>query len=436
MLCRWRTGLLSTMLASCVCGSTGLRVAAFQADATPDLGEPNIWVQPATSVMDPLLAKGIVLEDGRRRYVMLAVDWCGIGGSTHLMLRERIAAAAATDIRRVALQVVHQHSAPYVDGDAYEWMAARGMKPLRMSATYLEKLARNLERAVAGAVAQLQPFDSVGVGQAAVERVGSARRIWKDGRILVRYSSTAKAPELAAEPEGDIDREIRTVTFAQGEKPLVRMHYYASHPQTFCCDGRVSADFVGAARSEMERAEGVPQIYFTGCGGDVTVGKYNTGSEAERVALTQRMQAGMRASIAATRYETVGRMQWQYADLRLPAKAAPAATVGDRTDQIVYRDAITAAFARRRRPLPASSLRLGHVVIVHLPGEPLLEFQRYAQQIGQGSFVAVAGYGEISPGYLCMDEAFRQGGYEPSASNATPGTEGRVKRVIQQLVGR
>lgn len=400
------------------------------------MGEPNIWVQPVTSVMDPLLAKGIVLEDGSRRYVMLAVDWCGIGGSTHLMLRTRIAKAAGTDITRVALQVVHQHTAPYVEGDGYDWMAARGLKPLRMSAGYLDQLGDNLERAVAGAVAGLQPFDNIGVGRAAVERVGSARRIWKDGRILVRYSSTAKAPELAAEPEGDIDREVRTVTFAQGAKPLVRMHYYASHPQTFCCDGRVTADFVGAARAGMEREDGVAQVYFTGCGGDVTVGKYNTGLDSERAALAERMQAGMRASIAATRYEKVSRAQWRYADLRLPGKAVPPAGAGERTDQVVYRDAITGAFAKRTRPLPTSSLRLGHLVIVHLPGEPLLEFQRYAQRIGEGSFVAVAGYGEISSGYLCTDEAFRQGGYEPSASNATPGSEGRLKDVIRKLMSR
>ncbi len=424
------------VLAGSAFGSAGLKVAAFQADATPDMGEPNIWVQPATSVMDPLLAKGIVLEDGRHRYVMLAVDWCGIGGSTHLMLRQRIAKAAGTGIQRVALQVVHQHTAPYAEGDGYDWMAARGLKPLRMSGAYLEKLAGNLERAVAGAVAGLQPFDSIGVGRAAVERVGSARRIWKDGRILVRYSSTAKAPELAAEPEGDIDREIRTVTFAQGTKPLVRMHYYASHPQTFCCDGRVTSDFVGAARAGMEREDGVAQVYFTGCGGDVTVGKYNTGLDSERAALAERMQAGMRAAIAATQYEKVSRMQWKYADLRLPAKPVPAAGTGERTDQLVYRDAITEAFAKRKRGLPTSSLRLGQLVIVHLPGEPLLEFQRYAQRIGEGSFVAVAGYGEISPGYLCPDEAFRQGGYEPSASNSTPGTEARVKKVIRKLMGQ
>ena len=35
---------------------------------------------------------------------------------------------------------------------------------------------------------------------------------------------------------------LRTITLASDGRPLVRLHYYATHPQTFCCDGRVSGD--------------------------------------------------------------------------------------------------------------------------------------------------------------------------------------------------
>ena len=48
--------------------------------------------------------------------------------------------------------------------------------------------------------------------------------------------------------------------------------------------------------------------------------------------------------------------------------------------------------------------------------------------------MAVAGYGDISPGYLCTDRAFEEGGYEPSAANAGPGTEARVKQAIRRLL--
>ena len=104
------------------------------------------------------------------------------------------------------------------------------------------------------------------------------------------------------------------------------------------------------------------------------------------------------------------------------------------TGEAVYRAALTAAFARRERPLDTAALEIGGATLVFLPGEPFLEFQKYAQ--GLGKFVAVAGYGDISPGYLCTDRAFEEGGYEPSASNGGPGTEARVKEAIAKLLGR
>jgi hypothetical protein len=424
--------LLLVMLAGLRAGE--LRVAVFMADATPDRGEPTIWVQPVTSVLDPLYAKGIVLEDGGRRYVIAAIDWCGIGGSIDLMLRERMAKAAGTEVQFVALQSVHQHAAPYVEGDGYALLQQAGLPLLRMSDGYLEKLAGRLETAIRGA--RFEVFDRVGTARVPVERVASARRLMKDGKLSTRFSSTAKTPELAAEPEGPVDRELRTITLARGSKPIVRLHYYASHPQTFCCDGRVSADFVGTARARREKEEGVPQIYFTGGGGDVTVGKYNTGKEAERAELAERMAAAMRSAAESTRYQAAGTVRWSYEDLRLPVKTEIPEFAKAADPVAAYRGAILAAFARRTRPLPASALHVGAVSIVHLPGEPLLEFQRFAQQAGGSRFVAFAGYGDMAPGYLVPDEAYREGGYEPGASNAAPGTEARVKEVLQKLLSQ
>ena len=429
--------LVSAALVVCLhalAAPPALKVAAFQADATPAPGEPNIWVQPVTSVLDPLFAKGILLDDGQRRFVLVAIDWCGIGGETHLMLRRRIAAAAGTSPDLVALHSVHQHSAPYVDGDAYALLAARHLKALRMSDAYLAHLAANLETAVREAATKLEPFDHIGTALTPVREVASARRILKDGKILVRYSSTAKTPELANEPEGAIDPDLRTITLARGSRPLVRLHYYASHPQTFCCDGRVSADFVGDARERLERESQIPQIYFTACGGDVTVGKYNQGQPAQRTALADRLYAALKAGAANTRLTPVTQLDWRSAELRLPVRTDLPDLSKSAEGQPVYHDAITVAFAKRTRPLPASALTLGDVVILHLPGEPLLEFQRFAQSAAAPRFIAVAGYGDISPGYLCPDIAFQQGGYEPSASNAAPGTEARVKEVILELI--
>ena len=45
-------------------GSDGLRVATFCCDITPPLGQPMFSGDVIRAVEQPLLAKGIVLEDG------------------------------------------------------------------------------------------------------------------------------------------------------------------------------------------------------------------------------------------------------------------------------------------------------------------------------------------------------------------------------------
>jgi hypothetical protein len=82
-----------------------------------------------------------------------------------------------------------------------------------------------------------------------------------------------------------------------------------------------------------------------------------------------------------------------------------------------------------------SSLQVGNIHVVHLPGEPMLEFQKFAQRFKPGDFVAVAGYGDCGSAYICTDAAFTEGGYEPVATNLAPGAEQIVKASIRRLLG-
>jgi hypothetical protein len=66
---------------------------------------------------------------------------------------------------------------------------------------------------------------------------------------------------LRAEPEGYIDPMLKTVTFARDDKPLVRIHDYANHPQSFCGDGRACHDVPGFARQRLEEQEKMFQSF-------------------------------------------------------------------------------------------------------------------------------------------------------------------------------
>jgi len=422
-----------------------LRVAVFRCDVTPPLGQPLIAGDVIHTVEQPLLAKGIVLQAGAKRYVLCAVDWCELCNASHEALRGKIAAAAGTDAACVAVQCVHQHTAPLMDIDAQKLLAEIGAGQLLLDQKVWDEITERLAGAVKQSLERFEPVDHLGTGQAKVDRVAATRRVAVEGgKIRVRYSACKEA-DLRALPEGAIDPYLKTVTLARGEKPLVRLHYYATHPQTYYGDGRASSDFVGIVREKLERKEQVFQVYFTGCGGDVTVGKYNDGSPKCRDELAERLLAGMEASIAATRLAPVGTVRWRTCPLRLTPRTDPGHTLADCLARLkdpkavassrTYLGALRVVFLQRsKQPIELSALEIGNVYIVHLPGEPMVAFQQYAQGLKPDAFVAVAGYGDCAPGYLCTEGAFREGGYEPTASAVVPESETALKKAIAALL--
>ena len=423
-----------------------LRVATFCSDITPPLGQPMFSCDALCNVEQPLLAKGIVLESDGQRYVLCALDWCELCNGSHDDWRSKIAAAAGAEVAHVAVQCIHQHTAPLVDGDAQKLLAEVGLASAHVDPKDLDAIQQRLLVAVKRSLQRLEPFDQVGTGQAKVDRVASSRRpLDATGKIAVRFSS-CKDAAVRALPEGTIDPYLKMITLARDAKPLVRLHYYATHPQSSYGDHRASSDFPGDAREALQRKEGVFQIYFTGCGGDITVGKYNDGSRKCRVALAERLLAGMEASVAATKLLPAGPIRWRTYPLLLPRRTDPGFDLADclaclkdrKVFPVVrlYGGAVRTAFHQRSgRPIELSSLAIGNVHIVHLPGEPLIDFQLFAQGLKPAHFVAVAGYGDCGPGYICPAKAYREGGYEPTDSCVTPAAEELTKKAIAALLG-
>lgn len=434
------------LLAGCAApdgaGSASLRIALFASDVTPPLGHPLIR-GTNDAILQPMVLKGIVLDDGRTRLVLAAMDWCVLRGSAYDLFRNKMAAAAGVPVPQVSIHMTHTHSAVVGDARAEQLLAATS-KPIRhLDLDWMARITTDAARAVETAVHNLQPFTHVGVGQAKVERFASTRRvIGADGKLQSRFSAR-NPPELRALPEGRIDPWLKTVTFFDGDVPLVRLHYYASHPQSYYGDGKCTPDTPGLARSYLESEEGVAQIYFTGCAGDVTAGKYNDGNEESRQALSKELYAGMIKAISATKKEPVTRYDWKTVDLRLPPREESAEDLRKTLEDPVAPEArrvsaaIHLAWAERVRARPTidiGRLRIGPLDIVHLPGEPFVEFQLYAQSLRADRFVAVAGYGEGGPGYICTDAAFGEGGYEPTASLVAPPSESLLKAAIAELL--
>lgn len=427
------------------CDEPTPRVAAFKAEVTLPIGHPSyVSYKPIKTIEHPLFAKGIVVEDGKDRYVICAVDWCEICNSTHDTIREKIAKAVGTTPDRVAVQCVHQHTAPMAIGDSQRLLNKTKNPPKAWDLDVLDELLDRVAKAAGKSVEKLQPFNQVGTSEAKIERIASNRRVpRKDGKVDIRWSGCTD-PRLRAAPEGVIDPMLKTITLAQDGKPIVRMHYYAVHPQSFYGDPRLSYDFVGMAREQLEKEDGVPQLYFTGCCGDITAGKYNDRTPEARDGMTDRLFDGMQRSVAATKYKKVGPILWRTVSLTAPAREPEKAkklqkaidNPKGKTRKRIFAAQDLVFLKRSDRPFTLSSLELGDVSIVHLPGEPCIAYQLHAQAARPDRFVAVAGYADGGCGYICTEDMFPKGGYEPSASRFAAEVEKTLRAAIDALLGK
>jgi hypothetical protein len=401
-------------------------VAGFRFDATPPLGHPLCggWIKPAERIDDPLDGLGFVIVGAGAPMVVVALDWTGLLNSTHLEFRRRIAVAVGATPERVAIQCVHQHNAPFVC-DSADALVAKTRKPGAMAfGEFVARIAESAARAAAQALARAEPFTQVAFGQAKVEKVAANRRLLDaNGKLVDWRGSSSKNPKHHAAPEGTVDPLLRTAAFYVGGKPKVACHYYACHPMSYYGDGRVNADFVGAARRRIQAMDrDCLHLYFTGCAGNVAAGKYNDGTPAARSALTERMTAAMTASLESLTPEPVTSVGWTHAEF-LPtanptlARGRLQGMVDDPNGATAnrHRSAFMLAWLDRiasQTPVPISALHANDVSLVHYPAEAFVEYQLRLQSEFPNRRIAVAAYGDGGPWYIPVKSAFPQGGYE------------------------
>jgi hypothetical protein len=251
--------------------------------------------------------------------------------------------------------------------------------------------------------------------------VASNRRFLDpSGKVAFGRTSATRDDFSRSQPEGTIDPWVRTLSFWDGDRPILALSCYATHPMSYYGKGVVSADFVGLARKRRQAdLPAVAQIYASGASGNVTAGKYNDGSAANRPVLADRIYQGMAAAWKATRRQTLTRMNFR----SVPYRLEPRSDAGFRVEELRKRltgpgrpfDHCLAALglswrkradAGHKLDLPVLDFGFAHLLL--LPGEAYVEYQLLAQRLRPDSFVVALGYGECGTGYVPTELAIRE----------------------------
>ena len=380
--------------------------------------------------------------------VVAALDWCQCNNESYDRWRDALAAAADTTAERVMLATVHQHDAPICDLKAQQLLDEQGLAGWNCDPAFHEQAVRRTAAALERSLKSPSRVTHLGSGQAKVEQIASNRRVVRpDGKITWERGSSSG--NIYDAPEGEIDPWLKTISFWDGDRPVLAWSCYAVHPMSHYGKGEVSADFPGLARARRQQDDpSVFQIYFTGCSGDTTAGKYNTGSPTNRPVLAERLHRGMAAAWKATKRVPLLQVEFRAAKLRLPARdtgkftlESMRTTLADKTATRWQRISAALGLSWRQRvargqpiDVPCLAFNQGHVLFAIMPAETFVGYQLAAQRLRPGSFVMVGGFGDGAPGYIPTDQCWHDG-YDDDYCWVKPGTEQLILDAFAEAAG-
>lgn len=143
---------------------------------------------------------------------------------------------------------------------------------------------------------------------------------------------------------------------------------------------------------------------------------------------------------------TADDLGWKTVKAALPVdpeldEAKLAATIANKSAPIRERGKAACELAWVRRckagdTVDVSALKLGRARVLFMPGELFVEYQLAAQKLRPDLFVAMAAYGEYGPGYIGLESAYPQGGYETGhhVSLVAPSVEGVLMDAMRKLL--
>src|SRR5688572_4346204 len=239
-----------------------MRAGAARVDITPPLpvdvlGYVRRPVAPRR-VIDPLLATGVVLEDGAMTIVIIAADLVNLAPGFAERVRDEVAKAAGCPPAHVLLNSSHTHAAPWpgatvkLGGETDDWtdreLGYWDSIPDAFASVAVQARARAVEARISGAVGHAPGL--------AVNR----RERTPDGRTILGWN-----------PDGFVDDAVPTVRVdALDGSAIATLVGFGCHPVVVGPDvPAIGSDFVGPLRRRVETLRGGVAVFLQGAAGNV-----------------------------------------------------------------------------------------------------------------------------------------------------------------------
>ena len=436
-----------------VCGE--FKLSTFQADVTPPVGHMLFTGQfkTSTGIETRLEARGLLLQiPDDKPVVICAVDWSEIRNETYDLWRDRLAEAAGTARERVLVSAIHQHDTPLGDLGAERILRKLGSPHQVIDPEFHEEALGRVVASLEASIGKAIPVTHVSFGKGKVEKLASNRRYpAADGTPRFNRGSACKILSAQRAPEGEIDPYLKSLSFWNGEDELAVYSVYSTHPMSYYGTRKTDADFPGLARGRRQaETPDTFQIYASGCSGNTTAGKYNTGAKETRQVLADRLYQGMVAASANATKSPLTSLSFRNEKLAIKPRKTKGFSKEELENEVRdtndARSHLLASLGlswleRIEREgsvidVPSLVINGGEAQLVLLPGEIYVDYQNYAQTIVPERFVMTPAYGESAPGYIPFEQHWKEN--DTNLGDwcwVAEGMEEPIKAVLRKLIG-
>ncbi len=446
-----------------------IRVGFAKCDIAPALGCPMSGYSSrdhgATAIEDSLEACVLALQNEQTTMALVCTDLIGIDEDTVADVRQRATEATGLAPEQIMICGSHTHFGPSLKPSGY--------MTDELNAAVSEDYRLNLVDSIAGAIAEacnkLQPA-VVGYGSGRAGGISFNRRpvdmterkavmhlTMEPDRAVVASLEGAKladywpreghmgprlTPPLAALDglsAGLVDNEVPVLRVdTKDGQPLATLISFACHAVVGSEDQyAISADYPGQARWAFEQVIGGPMLFAAGCAGD-QVPTWRYGNSRQRVGRALGCQAAKTwQEIQELSDDVPLACMSRQVKLPLPADFPTVAEAQKELDAIADKNSseyrskshrfthVEKVWSRDPVQHEMWAARIGDMGIICTPGETLVEIGIQMKQRSPFPFTSVISIANGDTGYLCTDNAIKEGGYEPGEgyNPSGPGTE-------------
>lgn len=383
----------------------------------------DIPEKPLTSDGTPLVARCLLLDDGRTRVAIVSLCCLGLYSRDTEDVRAAVCAATGLPAEHVMVAATHLHSGPPLFSADTETCART-----------LEHIARAAGAAAEQATAHLRPA-RLGWAGDHLPGVSRVRRVLRrDGSVITlrrawpQYWGWASDPETVG-PEEELD-DLLTVVRVEDEagEPFAALLHFTSHP---------IPDFFGWAAALVERT--MPAMIclpLNGCYGSV-----DTPFEVPMRGRTQQEQLpilgdilGYRTLELLARAETADDLPLAAAGRGVRLPVDPRFADNPTAGWEMWADAVASGWFKTT----VQCVAIGELALTAIPGEPQVGFAHDLQRISPYALTRGVGDAGRSAAYLLWPESRARGGYEADPAMcaiAGDGALGVVLEAIRECLG-